>query len=66
MAGLGFIALFAGATKTPLACTVMGIELFSPHSPGLLESPFFLYAAVACFVAYLTSGKESIYRAQRT
>lgn len=66
MAGLGFIALFAGATKTPLACTVMGIELFSPHSPGLLESPFFLYAAVACFVAYVTSGKESIYRAQRT
>ena len=24
-AGLGFIAVFAGATNTPLACTVMGI-----------------------------------------
>nr|NKQ94863.1 voltage-gated chloride channel protein [Escherichia coli] len=28
MAGLGFIAVFAGATNTPIACTLMGIELF--------------------------------------
>ena len=28
MAGLGFIAVFAGATNTPLACTIMGVELF--------------------------------------
>lgn len=27
-AGLGFIAVFAGATNTPLACTFMGVELF--------------------------------------
>src|SRR6201986_2600882 len=30
-AGLGFIAVFAGSTNTPLACTVMGIELFGSH-----------------------------------
>jgi H+/Cl- antiporter ClcA len=30
-AGLGLIAIFAGATKTPLACTVLGIELFGAH-----------------------------------
>lgn len=28
MAGIGFVAVFAGATNTPIACTLMGIELF--------------------------------------
>lgn len=65
MAGLGFIAVFAGATKTPIACMVMGIELFAPHSDGLMTGRFFMYAAVACFVAYATSGSESIYKSQK-
>src|ERR1700760_2496337 len=56
-AGLGFVAVFAGATNTPLACMIMGIELF-----GSLHA---VYIAVACFVAYLCSGHSSIYMAQR-
>lgn len=56
-AGLGFIAVFSGATKTPLACTIMGMELFGGQ--------FVLFYAVACFVAYLCSGKVGIYSAQR-
>lgn len=56
-AGLGFVAVFAGATNTPLACVIMGIELF-----GSLHA---VYIAVACFVAYLCSGHSSIYMAQR-
>ncbi|MGO7673601.1 DUF190 domain-containing protein [Rhizobium ruizarguesonis] len=57
LAGLGFVALFAGATNTPLACMVMGIELFgSTHT---------VYIAVACFLAYLCSGHSSIYLSQR-
>ena len=28
LAGMGFVAVFAGATNTPIACTIMGIELF--------------------------------------
>lgn len=56
-AGLGFIAVFAGATNTPLACTVMGIELFGAH--------YTAYFAVACFVAYYFSGHTGIYSAQR-
>ncbi|MBS0633285.1 MAG: voltage-gated chloride channel family protein [Verrucomicrobia bacterium] len=56
-AGLGFIAVFAGATNTPLACTVMGIELFGAGHA--------VYFAVACFVAYLFSGHAGIYSAQR-
>ncbi len=56
-AGLGFVAVFAGAANTPLACTVMGIELF-----GAGNAP---YIAVACFVAYLVSGHSGIYLSQR-
>ena len=56
-AGLGFIAVFAGATNTPLACTLMGVELFGGHH--------LIYFAVACFVAYLFSGSTGIYSAQR-
>lgn len=56
-AGLGFVAVFAGAANTPLACTVMGIELFgSQHA---------VYFAFACFVAYFFSGNSGIYLAQR-
>lgn len=64
-AGLGFVAVFAGATNTPLACTIMAIELFAPHSPGLFQSGFVVYAAIACFVAYAVSGHSGIYLSQR-
>jgi H+/Cl- antiporter ClcA len=57
LAGMGFVAVFAGATNTPLACTLMGIELFGA-SCGV-------YVAIACTVAYLTSGHTSIYSGQR-
>jgi H+/Cl- antiporter ClcA len=56
-AALGFIAVFAGATNTPLACTIMGVELFGGE--------YVLFFAVACFVAYFFSGKGGIYSAQR-
>ncbi|WP_022721776.1 DUF190 domain-containing protein [Rhodopseudomonas sp. B29] len=56
-AGLGFVAVFAGATNTPLACMIMGIELFGAEHA--------VYIAVACFIAYLCSGHSSIYMAQR-
>ncbi len=56
-AGLGFVAVFAGAANTPLACTIMGIELFgATHAVPI---------AVACFVAYLCSGHNGIYLSQR-
>jgi H+/Cl- antiporter ClcA len=64
-AALGFVAVFAGATNTPLACTVMAIELFGPHDPGLLNTGFVGYAAIACFLAYLFSGHSGIYLSQR-
>jgi H+/Cl- antiporter ClcA len=55
-AALGFVAVFAGAANTPLACTVLGVELFGVH-----YAPHF---AAACFLAYVCSGKSGIYRSQ--
>ncbi|MCX2479784.1 voltage-gated chloride channel family protein [Pedobacter sp. MC2016-15] len=55
-AALGFIAVFAGATNTPLACTMMGIELFGGE--------YALLFAIACFTAYFFSGHRGIYSAQ--
>lgn len=56
-AGIGFIAVFASATNTPLACTMMGIELFGGENT--------LYYAIACFTAYYFSGHSGIYTSQR-
>jgi H+/Cl- antiporter ClcA len=64
-AALGFVAVFAGATNTPLACTIMGIELFAPASRGLIGSGFVVYLAIACFISYLLSGHSGIYLSQR-
>lgn len=56
LTGMGFVAIFAGATNTPLACMLMGIELFG-HECGI-------YVAIACVVAYLLSGNTTIYLKQ--
>ncbi|SFQ77036.1 voltage-gated chloride channel family protein [Flavobacterium akiainvivens] len=56
MAGMGFVAVFAGATNTPLACMLMGMELFGAQCG--------VYVAIACVLAYLLSGHNSIYSGQ--
>jgi H+/Cl- antiporter ClcA len=56
-AALGFVAIFAGASNTPLACTLMGVELFG--------ATHVVYIATACFLAYLFSGHSGIYLSQR-
>jgi H+/Cl- antiporter ClcA len=56
-AALGFVAIFAGATNTPLASTFLGMELFGAGNG--------LYLATACLVAYRCSGRQGIYTAQR-
>ena len=57
LAGVGCVAVFAGAANTPIASTLMAMELFG--------SEVGLYAALACVVSYLFSGHTGIYRAQR-
>ena len=57
LAGMGFVAVFSGATNTPLACSIMGLELFG--------SDCGIYVALACTIAYLMSGHRSIYGRQK-
>lgn len=57
MAGIGLVAVFAGAANTPIATTLMAMELFGAEIGPL--------AAVACVTAYLFSGHSGIYGAQR-
>ncbi|UQD56385.1 voltage-gated chloride channel family protein [Flavobacterium sp. K5-23] len=56
LAGMGFVAVFSGATHTPIACTIMGMELFGIQGG--------LYIGIACLIAYFTSGSVGIYKAQ--
>ncbi len=57
LAALGFVAVFAGAANTPLACFIMGAELFG--------GGFLPYLFIACTVSYLFSGHTGIYLSQR-
>ncbi len=57
LAGIGFVAVFAGAANTPIASTLMAMELFGAEVG--------VFAAVACVVSYLFSGHTGIYRSQR-
>lgn len=56
LAGMGFVAVFAGATNTPLACSIMAMELFGSECG--------VYVAIACVISYLISGHNSIYKKQ--
>ncbi|MET4073179.1 chloride channel protein [Hymenobacter sp. UYCo722] len=56
LAAMGFVGVFAGAANTPLACTLMGLELFGSHAA--------VYLALASVVAYLFSGHHGIYSSQ--
>lgn len=57
LAGIGFVAVFAGAANTPIASTLMAMELFGAEAG--------VYAGIACVVSYLFSGHTGIYRSQR-
>lgn len=56
LAAMGFVAVFSGATNTPIACTLMGIELFGAEMG--------VYVGIACVIAYLFSGHTGIYASQ--
>jgi H+/Cl- antiporter ClcA len=53
---IGSITVLAGATNAPLACTIIGVELFGGQG--------ITFFALACAVAYATSGHTGIYHAQ--
>lgn len=56
-AGVGLAAVFAASSNTPLALSIMAMEL--------LGASVFPHVVIVCVVAYLLSGHRSIYPAQR-
>lgn len=57
LAAIGFVAVFAGAANTPIASSLIAIELFGAEVG--------IFAAIACAVSYLFSGHAGIYLSQR-
>lgn len=57
LAALGFIAVFCGAANTPIACFIMGIELFGSGGS--------VYMFIACLLSFLFSGHTGIYASQK-
>lgn len=53
---LGLVCVLSGTTNTPIASSIMAIELF-----GASIAP---YASVACVISFLMSGHRSIYPSQ--
>jgi len=56
-AGVGMAAVFAAASNTPLALSIMAVEL--------LGANVLPHVVIVCVVAYLISGHRSIYPSQR-
>lgn len=55
-AAIGMVSLLSGAANTPIAASVLAIEMFGPQI-----SP---YAAIACVVSYIACGHRSVYSSQ--
>jgi H+/Cl- antiporter ClcA len=55
-AAIGMASLLAGAANTPIAASVMAIEMFGPEIGS--------FAAVACVVSYIAAGHRSVYASQ--
>jgi H+/Cl- antiporter ClcA len=55
-AAIGMVSLLAGAANTPIAASILAVELF-----GAKIAP---YAAVACVTSFLMTGHRSVYPSQ--
>ncbi len=55
-AAIGLVSMLAGTTKTPIASSIMAIEMF-----GASIGP---YAAIACIISFIITGSKSVYPSQ--
>jgi H+/Cl- antiporter ClcA len=53
---IGLVSLLAGAANTPIAASIMAVELFGPQIAP--------YAAVSCVISFLMTGHRSVYPSQ--
>ncbi|MFZ5434638.1 MAG: chloride channel protein [Calditrichota bacterium] len=55
-AAVGLVCLLAGSANTPIAASILGVELFGPQIAP--------YSTVACVIAFLMTGHRSVYPSQ--
>jgi len=55
-AAIGFVSVLAGAANTPIAMSILAIELFGKEIGA--------YAAIACVISFLITGHRSIFHTQ--
>jgi H+/Cl- antiporter ClcA len=53
---IGFVAVLAGAANTPIAASIMALEIFGPAIGP--------YATIACVISFLMTGHRSVYPSQ--
>ncbi len=53
---IGMVSVLGGAANTPIAASIMAIELFGPQIAP--------YAATACIISFLITGHRSVYPSQ--
>jgi len=53
---VGFVSVLAGSANTPIAASILSVELFGPA-----VAP---YATVACVISFLMTGHRSVYHSQ--
>jgi len=57
-AAIGMVSLLAGAANTPIAASILAMEIFGPKIAP--------YASVACVTCFLITGHRSVYPSQIT
>jgi len=57
LAAIGFVSLLAGASNTPIAASIMAVELFGPAIAP--------YAAIAAIISFAITGHRSVYPSQQ-
>lgn len=55
-AALGFVSVLAGATNSPIAATIMAVELFGMEIAH--------YAAISAVISFLLTGHRSVFPSQ--
>jgi H+/Cl- antiporter ClcA len=55
-AAIGLVSVLAGAANTPIAASILAVELFGPAIGP--------YASVACIISFLITGHRSVYPSQ--
>ncbi len=53
---LGFVGVLAGAANTPIAASILAVEIFGSQIAS--------YAALTCIISYIITGHRSVYPSQ--